>query len=276
MNDQGPRVRPVEDRDIPEVAKVAVANGEQSRGSGSDPRYVDHLRRHGEFLVAELDGTVVGYSGTRPIGDATMLCDLFIDPAHHGSGIGRRLLDHALDGRAEIFTFSSQNPRAMPLYVRYGLVPRWPLLYLTGPPVAPAAPAVRARVVPTERAAVTERELTGVDRRPDYAFWAAMPGGTGLIVELDGEPIAAGVGESADGSGVLRHLAVASGADAVTATVAAVAGLGPSRVRACLPGPHPALRSLLTAGWRIEDYDHHMSTRDGLIDPRRVLSPALA
>jgi GNAT superfamily N-acetyltransferase len=282
MQTQRPLVRPVQDHDLPQVAKVALANGEQGRGSGSDSRYVGHLSRHGRFLVAELDGLVVGYGATRPVGDTTMLCDLFIDPARQGSGIGRRLLDQVLDGCTEIFTFSSRNPRAMPLYVRYGLVPRWPLLYLAAaavppdPPASSASPRVAVHAVSAGRAADAERELTGIDREPDHAFWATMPGATGLIALLDGEPVAAGAGENVAGAGVLRHLAVAPGTDAVTATVAALAGLGATSVRACLPGPHPALRGLLTGGWRIEEYDHHMSTRDGLIDPRQVLSPALA
>jgi GNAT superfamily N-acetyltransferase len=266
----------VQDHDLAQVAKVALANGEQGRGSGSDVGYVGHLGRHGRFLVAERDGLVVGYGGTRPIGDATMLCDLFIDPAHQGSGVGRRLLDHLLDGRTEIFTFSSRDPRAMPLYARYGLVPRWPLLYLVGPPPVPDSPRVRVRAVAAGVAADAERELTGVDRAPDHAFWSTMPDATALVVELDGDPVAAGAGENAAGAGVLRHLALSPEADAATATVAALAGLGATSVRACLPGPHPALRALLAGGWRIEEYDHHMSTRDGLIDPRQVLSPALA
>ncbi|MCW2890117.1 MAG: hypothetical protein QOE54_3193 [Streptosporangiaceae bacterium] len=277
MHDRRPHVRPVKERDLPQVAKVAAANGEQGPSSAADAGYVGHLRRHGGFLVAELDGTVAGYCGTRPVGTATMLCDLFVDPARQSSGIGRSLLDQALDGRTEIFTFSSRDPRAMPLYVRYGLVPRWPLLYLAGAAAAvPYPPGLRARAVPAGRAADTERGLTGTGRDADHAFWATMPGATGLVVERDGEPVAAGAGENAAGSGVLRHLAVAAGADVAPVTAAALAGLGSANVRACLPGPHPALRGLLTAGWRIEEHDHHMSTHDGLVDPRQVLSPALA
>ncbi|MGI8331899.1 GNAT family N-acetyltransferase [Actinomadura scrupuli] len=276
MPDRRPRVRPVEDRDLPQVAGIAAANGERGPSSAAGAGYVGHLRRHGAFLVAELDGAVAGYCATRPVGAATMLCDLFIDPARQGAGVGRTLLDRALDGLAEIFTFSSRDPRAMPLYVRYGLVPRWPLLYLEGPPPAPGPPGLRARTVPAGRAAGTERALTGADRDPDHAFWATMPGAAALVVERDGEPVAAGAGEVTPGSGALLHLAVAAGADAAQATAAALTGLGSARLQACLPGPHPALRGLLAAGWRIGEHDHHMSTRDGLVDPRQVLSPALA
>jgi hypothetical protein len=45
----------------------------------------------------------------------------------------------------------------------------------------------------------------------------------------------------------------------------------------CLPAPHPAVRLLLGAGWRIEEHDLFMATNPALIDPRRAVpSPALA
>jgi hypothetical protein len=47
--------------------------------------------------------------------------------------------------------------------------------------------------------------------------------------------------------------------------------------RVCLPGPHPAVRALLAAGWRVEEFDLFMATEPGLLDPRRAVpSPALA
>jgi hypothetical protein len=47
--------------------------------------------------------------------------------------------------------------------------------------------------------------------------------------------------------------------------------------RVCLPAPHPAVRPLLAAGWRVGEFDLFMATEPGLIDPRRAApSPALA
>lgn len=264
MTAQRPAVRPAEDHDLPGVTKVAIANDQVL--CGADPRYVAHLRRHGRFLVAEQDGEIVGYGATLSVGDVTMLCDLFVDPARHGKGIGGRVLDVAFDGTRERMTFSSQNPRALPLYVRYGMVPRWPLLYLTGP--AGPTPSLRARSVAGAEAAVVERGLTGVDRTAQYAFWTGVPGGSGIIVEAAGESVAAG----AVSGKRLSHLGVAPGADAGEAVIAALPGMAGIAV----PGPHPALGRMLGAGWRITDYDHHMSTSDGLLDANNIPSPSFA
>lgn len=264
MTAQRPTVRPAEDHDLPGITKVAIANDQGL--CGGDPRYVAHLRRHGRFLVAELAGEVVGYGATLAVGDVTMLCDLFVDPAWHGKRIGRSVLDAAFDGTRDRMTFSSQNPRALPLYVRYGMVPRWPLLYLTGPAGPPAS--LRSRAVAGAEAAAVERGFTGVDRTAEYAFWTEVPGGTGIVVEAHGERVAAG----AVSGRRLSHLSVAPGADAGEAMIAALPGV----VGVAVPGPHPALGRLLAARWRIEDYDHHMSTCDGLLDLSSIPSPSFA
>jgi hypothetical protein len=64
-------------------------------------------------------------------------------------------------------------------------------------------------------------------------------------------------------------------AEAIAVVAAAVSQVdGP--VAAYLPAPHPAVRVLLAAGWRIEEYDLFMATRPDLLDPcRDVPSPAL-
>jgi len=37
----------------------------------------------------------------------------------------------------------------------------------------------------------------------------------------------------------------------------------------CLPAPHPAVRALLTAGWRVGEFDLFMATEPGLVGARR-------
>src|SRR3569833_646123 len=259
-------VRTARDADLPAIARIGVDNGD---ADGADSRYVAHLRGHGRLLVAEEEGAPTGYCGVRRIGGLTLLTDLFVDPARHGSGTGRRLLDAAFTQDGDRSTFASRDPRAMSLYVRYGMVPRWPLLYLYGPPLAGAAPAER---VSPEEAAGAERRLNGRDRSADYAFWAAAPGATGLVVRDGSDVVAAGIA----GAGRLFHLVTADGAGPASVLAAALATFDAPRVRLCLPGPHPALPLLLDARWRIEDADQHMSSRPGLLGAADVLSASLA
>src|SRR3569833_2781721 len=178
-------VRSVLDGDLPAIAAIAVANDDED---GADPRYVSHLCEHGEFLVALSDGRTVGYCGLRRVGGLTLLSDLFVDPAWHGGGVGRRLLDVAFGVAGDRSTFASRDPRAMSLYVRYGMIPRWPLLYLCGPPspgtAGPGAPPPSRGIPGTQRAervtagtgAADARALDGCGRSADYAFWAGEPG----------------------------------------------------------------------------------------------------
>lgn len=272
-------VRPADAADDAQIGQIAAANGQPPEDSGRDPRYLAHLRIHGHVLVAEFGDRLAGFAATRQADRVTLLCDLFVDPRRHGSGIGHRLLDAAFDGSADRVTFSSQDPRALPLYARYGLSPRWPLLYLRGNPAGVTATAqdraagpASARLVDSGEAAAAERALADVDRGPDYQYWGSLPGSSGLLIEQDRQVIAAGVTSEAK----LRHLAVGVAADAATAVLAALPVLHGPAIRLCLPGPHPALATLLRAGFLIDDFDHYMSNCNGLISVGDVLSSALA
>jgi amino-acid N-acetyltransferase len=61
----------------------------------------DEVGRHvGTFLVAELQGTIIGAIGLEPYGDTALLRSAVVDPAHRGEAIGTRLY-HALLCRAK-------------------------------------------------------------------------------------------------------------------------------------------------------------------------------
>jgi GNAT superfamily N-acetyltransferase len=78
--------------------------------------------------VAEVDGRVVGFSGTCPSRDQPPVRQLelrclYLLAEHHGSGLAQRLLDRALvDGPACLWV-AEQNPRAQAFYRRNGF---WP------------------------------------------------------------------------------------------------------------------------------------------------------
>ncbi|QHC62734.1 GNAT family N-acetyltransferase [Rathayibacter festucae] len=79
------------------------------------------------LLVAELDGRVVGYSGTH--GDDGELYVLFVHPAVGRRGIGRLLLEAAEDdlrarGRDEVFLWTHDaDTRAQHVYAAAGFAP---------------------------------------------------------------------------------------------------------------------------------------------------------
>jgi hypothetical protein len=155
------------------------------------------------------------------------------------------------------------------------MAPRWPLLYLAGPPVR-AGRGPRAEEVSAASAADAAARIGEPGRGADFAFWAGAPGGHGLVVRDGGDGGDGGdvVAAGAGGPGTLPHLTVAAGTDPAAAVLAAV-GAFAEPLTVCLAGPHPAVPPLLAAGWRIFAYDHHMSSSPGLVAATGVLSPSL-
>jgi GNAT superfamily N-acetyltransferase len=270
--------------DLPQIASVARAAGQDEEWGGADAAYMTHLLAHGRVVVAESDGAVVGFGATRQIGQGpgavSMLCDLFVDPRLHGSGCGRAMLAELWSAPGRRITFSSLHGNALPLYTSFGLDPWWPLLYLRGRVDAVAAPdGWRAEAAGPAEVAALELAWTGVDRSDDHRAWARRPGGAGLLARRGGQALAVGTAGGADGEYGLTHLALAPSADAADAVLAVLAGLQPEDGQAvvCLPGPHPAVRALLAVGWRVAEFDLYMATEPGLLDPSRAVpSPALA
>jgi GNAT superfamily N-acetyltransferase len=268
-------VRPAGPADLAEIALVSEANDEPvGDPDGPGSRYLDHLLRHGRLLVAEWDGTIVGFAGAIQLPMGRFLTDLFVDPASHSRGVGGALLGEILPEDGPRLTFSSSDPRALPLYVRAGLAPWWPLLYLA----APAGPAHlersgaadRLTVEPLDRAAAVELELalTGHDRSRDWALWTAVPGQRAFGVR-DGRRRVA-VGFTAPPR--LGRLVLAPEGDPVAIVLAALADApGGALTGLAIPGPNPATRALLERGWRIEARDVHMASGPDLLDPTRLL-----
>jgi GNAT superfamily N-acetyltransferase len=285
MTDISIRTALPEDTDA--IARIAIATGQDEEWAGADPAYVRHLLAHAHLVIAEHGGTAAGFGATIQIGAGpaaiTMLCDLFVDPRSHGLGLGRAMLAALWYDGTPRMTFSSLHAHALPLYTRYGLDAWWPLLYLAGDVTALAAPAGWA-VTPVTAGEVggLERRWTGIDRTADHEAWTARPGGQPVLAERGGQPLAAGTVGGAGAEYGIVHLALAPAcgdAEARDAVRAVLAGLDPpgGRARVCLPGPHPAARPLLAAGWHNDGLDVYMTTDPGLLDPRRAVpSPAFA
>ena len=297
MDEPDLRVRRATRDDFEVVERIAAANGEPTLA----PRwpgylYLDHLLADATLLVAERGGAILGYAGAAIVGGrqpAAHVTDLFVDPAAHGQGAGGRLLRELLRSVdvSAWTTSSSSDPRALALYVRGGMQPLWPILYLDAPlnlPVPETAGdwwprRARSRDVDPGAASALEHEWSGRDFAVQYRHWASRPGGVAFMVEADGRPVA--VGAARDGrmgpGRVLDHLAIAPGADPTPALVAAlgsiaVRGTSPvsepaARLTFAVPGPSPALALLLTLGGRITDHDTFCATDPDLVDPARVV-----
>ena len=238
-------------------------------------------------MVAESAGRVAGFGATQRIGDGpaaiTMLCDLFVDPGSHGRGTGQALLASLWEPGSPRMTFSSLHAHALPVYTRAGLDAWWPLLYLGGAVGAlPRAPGWTVAAASPEEVAALEAEWTGIDRSADHRAWAARPGGQPVTARHGAAVLAAGTVAGEDAEYGIAHLALSpAGGDgeAVAAVTAVLASLSPpdGRARVYLPGPHPAVRPVLDAGWHVDAMDIFMATDPGLLDPRRAVpSPAFA
>jgi hypothetical protein len=273
--------------DLPAIAAVALATGQDEEWGGTDPAYMTHLLGHGKVVVGVSGGSVIGFGATRQLGAGagaiSMLCDLFVDPRMHGGGCGRAMLAELWQGPGHRMTFSSLHAHALPLYTGFGLDAWWPLLYLRGRPGALAVPAGwRAEAAAPAEVAALELAWTGIDRSGDHLAWARRPGGASVLVRRGGQVMAAGTAGGAGGEYGLTHLSLApqaDGADSAAAVLAVLTGMQAESglARVCLPGPHPAVRAVLAAGWRVEEFDLFMATEPDLLDPRRAVpSPAWA
>ncbi|HEY2550700.1 MAG TPA: hypothetical protein VGI64_09005 [Streptosporangiaceae bacterium] len=288
-------VRDATEADLDSVIRIGKAAGQVEDWTTVFPDYVRHLIAHGRFAVgvsgAGLDEQrVTGFGGTMQIGAGpgaiSMLTDLFVDPAVHGLGTGRAMLDVLWGGQQRKMTFSSLHSNALPLYSSFGVDAWWPLLYLGGERSRLELPAGWAveEAGPGDVAAL-ELAWTGIDRTADHQMWAARPGGMSLVASRHGRPSAAGSGGGTGTGYRLSHLVVAGtgendsadAADAVIAVLSSSLNSPDSSVSVCLPAPHPAVRRLLAAGWKVSEFDLYMASEPGLIDPlSSVPSPALA
>ncbi|HEX5591661.1 MAG TPA: GNAT family N-acetyltransferase [Candidatus Limnocylindrales bacterium] len=288
-------VRPATSRDFEAIERVAVANDEPTTAPGWPGwLYLEHLLATATVLVAERDGALLGYGGAAVVGGrrpAAHVTDLFVDPAAHGRGVGGQLL-RGLVAAVPVpdwTTCSSSEPRALTLYVRAGMRPIWPVMYLDGPVTSPPGGPAGARsvVMAPDEAAGLELGWSGRDFVTQYRHWAARPGGSAFRVEVGGR--VAAVGAAREGrmgpARVLDHLAISPSADPGATLVAALAtdavrgryadaDTDPDpaiRLKLALAGPSPAVPQLLGLGFRITDHDTFCATDPALVDTARIV-----
>src|SRR4051794_7252463 len=94
-------IRPAAAADLPALYDIWYA-----REVGDDPRpptrgpwpWLSHELATGELLLAERDGTPIGFAATITRDNITFLSDCFVRAEAQSSGVGRRLLQRLLAG----------------------------------------------------------------------------------------------------------------------------------------------------------------------------------
>ncbi len=238
--------------------------------------YLRHLVTNHVVLLSDVAGRAVAFGSMVDTGRAHMLGDLYVLPEHTGQGVGRPLLA-ALYGDARVrVTLSSDDPRAMPLYIRAGMTPLWVNLYMEGLParLPDSLSAIRVRTATPAECWELELAWTGAHRAADHEFWASQ-GGADTFVAEDGEgAVAFGYARAKQitMARAVDRLLVRPGADPVAPAIAGIARAargGP--VQTCIFGPNPLVPVLLEAGFRIIDHDQFLASDPALIDPLRLL-----
>ena len=282
-------IRPATPEDIPAIRAILAAHGNddppgQLRGPDIGGPYVAHLIANHIAMVSEAPGEgVVAFGAVANAGIARHLADLFVRPDRLGQGLGRPLLAAMFGDRWPRTTFASDDPRALPSYLRAGMAARWVTLYVRGGPddVARAAVDRRARALdvvggdPAEIAAL-ELAWTGADRTIDHALWTTFSGSDPFVIRDAAGPVAVGFGRDRQVGPAARavdRLVVRPGTEPVGPVLAAVARCmaAGETMDVTVPGPHPALPVLLELGFRIDDRDIYCAGLTDPVDPERRL-----
>ena len=267
---------------------------------GDVPAIFHHELETGRMYVAEAAGRILGYTALISRGSVSYLAELYVRDEAQSSGLGHALLARALhpvrrDGfsrdldssspsrsggrsgfsRRLLCTLSSDDPRALALYIRAGLSPRWPH-YLLQAAADRLRPLGGGDVdVGTARPGDPDlvrwdAEIGGRHRPVDHAYWIEHAAATPLWFLREGKTIGYGYVQAHSHEVALWHpealalgpIGARCAVDAVSCVLAAIAWAA-ERVPALslgLPAAHPALSVLLEIGFRITYVETFVST----------------
>lgn len=133
-------VRPSAPADAAGIAAVHVASWREAYAHLLSQAFLDGIdldartrmwqgildRDPSRVHVADVDGTVVGFSAVRRPDDGPRELELaliYLLAAHHGSGLGQALLDAAIGDAPAFVWVAEDNPRARAFYARNGFRP---------------------------------------------------------------------------------------------------------------------------------------------------------
>lgn len=283
-------IRPATDDDLPRLWEIRAATEAvdplNPPPAGAPSAVLGHLVRTATLLLAERDGQVVGFGGRADRSGVAFLTDLFVDPVLQSSAVGKSLLRELFAGAgARRFTLASTDPRAVALYTRFGMTPRWPNFDLVADSARLQLPGVQNVTLrladPLDPAFLDWDFDVGKRRRPqDLAFFRDVQDASCFWVDAGAEPTGYAVVRRDSVSGVRDDTLMVgpvggrSAAAARAATLAAVAWAQERapRLEITVPGPHPALRALLEAGFRIEYIGTFCASASVRLNPSRYIA----
>jgi GNAT superfamily N-acetyltransferase len=259
--------------DLDAVVDVASIVDPPADDAEVDTSYYRHLLEQGHLVVAEASGVVIGYAAVIVVGESWHVSDLFLHQDARGRGLGRRLLDAVWSSDAPSVprqTFSSLHPGALPLYVRAGMAPMWPLLYLNGSSAALPPSTLKVHEIDAESAVASEAEWLGWDRSSEYCYWSGRPGARIFAVRDAESTLAVGCTVRNRTLHTLSRLACVDGSVVAGAAAAAARWCGDD-VMVAVPGTNRAVPMLMNAGWRVVEHDLYCASEPDLMDPERLL-----
>ena len=286
------RIRRATAADLPRVAGIwheaQSEDADQTPVAPDVPSLYLHELAHGELHVLERDGQVLAFGALLERGSVRFLADLFVARAERSRGLGRRLLQHLLGSSGgSSCTISSSDPRALALYVRAGLRPVWPHLSLLADLDAlRPLPEHRLEVVPADpddqRLARWDRAISGRPRLQDHRYWVRCRGGVPLWFVERTRVVGYAYAQTRSDD-LLRHpdaltlgpIGAHTPEQAEACVHAAVEWARPRAAvaRIAVTGPHPALGSLLAAGFRFGEVETFCATDEvSFVDVRRYIS----
>ncbi|HKZ08047.1 MAG TPA: GNAT family N-acetyltransferase [Methylomirabilota bacterium] len=279
-----PHIRKVRPDELEEVWRVHVASSNeglarsgQAVARPADAPVASDARRgltsdpDGYFCAVE-EGRIRGMVSALVRGRLWYLSMFFVLPGEQGRGLGRALLEQALDygearGAHVRFTWATLDPRAQSRYVMAGMVPRWPIYPLDGDAGAVARLESQVGLAPREgelpcppgAAEKLMADVLGDGRAEDLAHWRG-DGGAAMAIERGGEITAFAYRRG-------ERIGPAAGRDetALLRAVAAAAVTGAARtgrVTMRVPGACASLlQALVGCGFRIGSPTLFMASR---------------
>ena len=189
-------------------------------------RWFDAIARHllatdpARCHLAVVDGQVAGFSFAWVRDGVWFLAALFVDPDHHGQGIGGRLFDLAAAGAParQVTITDAIQPVSNALYARHGLVPTTPVLKFTGAPSVDASAGLEAGAPGPGDLVELDRFGYGFERTADHAFWSRLSRCT--VWRRAGRPVAYAYRSLTGSIGPLVGRDAAAAAEALSAELA--------------------------------------------------------